>query len=166
MNIFITGKPRTGKTTLIQEVVDELDLDAGGMICPEIREKGRRKGFKIIDIDSGEKGVLAHVDQKEGPKISKYRVNMKDLEEISQSSTESALEEKEAVIIDEIGKMELYSETFREEIEKALSSDKLVLAVLHRYYIDEFGERGKVFELKKDNFTEVKKKVKEKLEKF
>lgn len=163
MNIFITGKPRTGKTTLIQEIVDELDLEVGGMVCPEIRRQGSRRGFKIVNLATEERGILAHVDQEEGPKISKYRVNLEDLDQISQEAIELALKEKEVIVIDEIGKMELYSDVFSQEIDKALNSPQLVLAVLHRCYLDQFQDRGQVFKLEQENYSQVKRKVKEKI---
>lgn len=71
MNIFVTGKPQTGKTTLLQQIVEELDLDAGGIICPEIRNKGKRQGFKIVNLATEEEGILAHVDQERGSRVSK-----------------------------------------------------------------------------------------------
>lgn len=164
MNIFVTGKPQTGKTTLLQELVEELNLDAGGIICPEIRNKGKRQGFKIVNLATEEEGILAHVDQEQGPRVSKYRVNMEDLNRITQEAIEQALEEKEVVVIDEIGKMELYSSTFREEIDRALAADNLVLAVLHRCYRDQFEGRGTVFALRQDNFAEVKQAIESKID--
>jgi len=53
MNIFITGKPGVGKTSLVMEIIKELKLDAGGIIAPEIRNK-EREGFKIVDLSTGE----------------------------------------------------------------------------------------------------------------
>lgn len=91
-------------------------------------------------------------------------MNREDLNRIAQEAIEQALEEKEVVVIAEIGKMELYSEVFREEIDKALAADNLVLAVLHRCYRDQFGGRGTVFALKQDNFAEVKQAIESKID--
>jgi len=62
-NIFISGKPGCGKTSLIMEILKELKLDAGGFYTSEIREEGIRKGFKITTLD-GKKGILAHLNVK------------------------------------------------------------------------------------------------------
>jgi nucleoside-triphosphatase len=90
-NILITGKPGCGKTSLIIEIIKELNLPAGGFYTQEIREKGVRKGFKIISLD-GREGILARVNFKSPYKVSKYGVNIKDLEEIGIKSILEALE--------------------------------------------------------------------------
>jgi nucleoside-triphosphatase len=157
-NIFITGKPRTGKTTLVMEIIKELKLDAGGIVTPEIR-KQERVGFKVVDLATGEEGILASIYQKDGPKVGKYKVNLANLDKISKKAIEKAIKEKEVIVIDEIGKMELFSKVFREEIEKALNSDKLVIAVLHRNYVKDFRDKGIIFELKRDNYEEIKRAI-------
>jgi nucleoside-triphosphatase THEP1 len=44
-NILVTGRPGSGKTTLIESVVREFAMDAGGFTTGEIREAGVRRGF-------------------------------------------------------------------------------------------------------------------------
>ncbi|MFQ6010277.1 MAG: NTPase [Candidatus Aenigmatarchaeota archaeon] len=152
--VFITGKPGCGKTTLIKELVKERDV--AGFITEEIRDKGR-KGFKIIDIKSREEGVLASTEQKTGPRVSKYRVNLADLERIGIK----ALERKaDLIVIDEIGKMELYSKAIEKKIKEILQSRKKVLATLHRNYIDEYRKYGEVIWLTRENWQEVFERLK------
>jgi nucleoside-triphosphatase len=43
----------------------------------------------------------------------------------------TALEKKKLIIIDEIGKMELFSERFRQMAAEVLGCDRMVLAVIH-----------------------------------
>lgn len=158
MNIFITGKPRVGKTSLVMEIIKELKLDAGGIIAPEIRNK-ERVGFKIVDLSTGEEKILASIYQKEGPRVGKYRVNLKNLDYMAKKAIERAIKEKEIVVIDEIGKMEFYSKVFREMVTKALNSEKQVLAVLHRNYVEDFKKMGIVFELRRENYKEIKRAI-------
>ena len=81
-NILLTGKPGTGKTSAIRSIVRELDPSSiAGFWSKEIREDGRRVGFAIETI-SGKLGTLAHVNLKQGPKVSKYRVNIADIDSI------------------------------------------------------------------------------------
>ena len=113
---FLTGRPGIGKTTVLLRIVEELkkrDLKIGGLISQEIRRAGTRVGFKIIDLDSGREGWLAHVRQPVGPKVGKYRVCMKDLESIGVDAILRALREADIVVIDEIGPMELFSQLFQ-----------------------------------------------------
>jgi len=127
--ILLAGRPGVGKTTIIKQVVDMLGGEAGGFYTEEIRRGGRRQGFKIITLE-GEEGVLAHVDIKGGPRVSKYGVNLKDLEEVGVAALRRAIEERRYVVVDEIGKMELYSQEFRGAVGEALNSEKIVLGTV------------------------------------
>ncbi len=158
-NIFITGKPRSGKSTLVRELVAECGKKVVGLRTPEIRRNGKRVGFCLQDIDTGERGVLAHVDIKEGPKVGKYVVCMEDLEKFTELSLNKLPEDTDLVVIDEIGKMEMFSENFVHTVEDLLKGDIPVLAVLHRNLVNRYKEYGKVYRLEKDNYDEVKGSV-------
>jgi len=134
LNILITGRPGVGKTTLlvwIQKKVEVHGSSIGGVYCPEIREGNRRTGFKIIDIATGNKGVLASINGR-GPLVGKYHVNLDDLENIGISAIENALEIAEYIFIDEIAPMELKSRSFSNAVWQALESQKPVIAVIHK----------------------------------
>ena len=160
-NIFITGPPRSGKSTLIGEILEEMDLKAEGLRTPDIRENGKRKGFKLADINSEEEGILAHVNIDEGPKVSKYRVDMDDLRRFTKKSLANVSEDCDIIVIDEIGTMELYSDYFVEKVDELLRQDIPVLAVLHRNQLEKYGQRGSVFDLKREKYDKVKDKIKE-----
>jgi len=133
--IFLTGHPGVGKTTVLLKTIKELrdkGLKIGGMVSQEVREAGSRIGFKIIDLYTGEEGWLAHVRQPEGPMVSKYRVNLGDLGSVGVNAVLKALERTDVTIIDEIGPMELFSQTFKEAVMKALESEKPILGTIHQ----------------------------------
>ena len=114
MNIFITGNPRSGKSTLIQRLLENISgRNVSGFITPEIRIDDVRQGFKIIDLVSKEEEILASLNLKRGPNLSKYRVNVEGIDAIMDRFLDS-YENSEFVIIDEIGMMEFYSKKFRE----------------------------------------------------
>ena len=46
MKIAITGSPRSGKTTLVKELLQY--INAVGFYTEEVRRNGRRYGFDII----------------------------------------------------------------------------------------------------------------------
>lgn len=134
-NFLITGPPRSGKSTVIKKALSALDskgLKAGGIYCPEIRENGKRVGFKIVDIMTGNSKILAHVEQPEGPKVSKYRVNVPNVDSMSKNAISRALDEAEIIVIDEIAPMEVHSEEFRRQVKKVLDSQNPVIAAIHR----------------------------------
>lgn len=127
--ILLTGRPRVGKTTIIKDVVRRLPGQAGGFYTEEIKERGRRQGFKIVTLD-GQEGILAHVDIKSPMRVSKYGVNLADLEDIGVAAIREAIAQKDYVVIDEIGKMELFSKTFRDAVWAAIHSDSFVLGTI------------------------------------
>jgi nucleoside-triphosphatase len=132
--LLLTGNPGVGKTTVLMKTVNTLKgrgIRVGGMISREVREGGRRVGFEILDLTSSRRGWLAHVNQKSGPQMGKYRVNIEDLNAIGAQAVTGAVEKCEVIAIDEIGPMELFSEKFKEAAWKALDSRKLVIAVVH-----------------------------------
>lgn len=109
----------------------ESGMSVGGMISREVRESGVRVGFEILDPMNNKRGWLAHIDQKNGPQVGKYRVNLQDLEGIGATAIIEATEKCAVIIIDEIGPMELFSDKFKKAVKLALGSGKLVLAVIH-----------------------------------
>jgi nucleoside-triphosphatase len=127
--ILLTGRPGVGKTTIIKQIAERLGDSAGGFYTTEIREGGRRLGFKIVTLD-GREGVLSHVDIKRPPRVSKYGVNLRDLEEIGVAALRRAVAEAQWVVVDEIGKMELFSEAFRAAIVEAIESDAVVVGTV------------------------------------
>ncbi len=134
MNILITGQPGSGKTTLLNKIKGSLESKGyiiGGVYCPEIRKNTKRIGFSIIDIMGKKKGILSHINCS-GPRVSKYKVNLKDLNGIGVTAIEKAIEKVDYIFIDEIAPMELYSEKFMGAVETAFNHQKPVLAVIHQ----------------------------------
>jgi len=128
VNILLTGLPGAGKTTIIKRVIGE-GIDAGGFYTEEMREHGRRTGFKIVTLD-GRTGILADTKRESKLRVGKYRINIQALEDLGVGSVSDAIGRKDVVIIDEIGKMELFSERFKEVVSRALDSDKIVLGTI------------------------------------
>ena len=156
--LLVTGPPRSGKSTLVMKVVRELGLRIAGVSTPEVREGGERTGFAIVDLKSGRRGMLSSKSLRSPASVGGYGVNLADLDEIGSEALENALGDREvdAIVIDEIGKMELFSKRFEEAVIACLKSNKPVLAVLHRDYVDRFGKYGEVFHLGLGNYAKVK----------
>jgi len=126
---FLTGEPGCGKTTLIREVLARSNKSAGGFYTQEIRSAGVRQGFKIVTLD-GKTATLAHTDIRSPYRVSKYGVDLANMEELAVPAIREATETKDIVIIDEVGKMELFSGSFKEAVIEALQSGKKVLGTI------------------------------------
>ena len=124
-NVLVTGPPRSGKSTLIEKVVQSINRPATGFFTQELREKGRRVGFSITTLQ-GKTGVLAHQSIRSTFRVGKYGVNLEDLDQIAvPSMLPSSLDQ--IVVVDEIGKMECFSRLFKDTLIQVLSSDNLVI---------------------------------------
>jgi nucleoside-triphosphatase len=99
-----------------------------------------------VDIKTGQKGWLAHVNQPTGPQISKYRVNMDDLNRIGVAAIRKAVEEADVIVIDEVGPMELFSKQFKEAVLKGMKSEKPILGTIHARSMDPLIKKIKTHE--------------------
>jgi len=129
--VAITGRPGVGKTTAIERLIEILPLSAGGMLTKEIRVCGHRVGFSLIDVATGEEGVLAHLHHRDGPKVGRYTVDVRSLEAIGVRAVRRAAAECELVVIDEIAPMELTSPEFVPAVEEVLAGDRSLLISTH-----------------------------------
>ena len=138
-NLLLTGAPGCGKTTVVMRTVEGFAGRVGGFHTREIREQGRRVGFAIETLD-GQSGILAHTGLTEGSRIGKYRVNIRDIDEIVVPALLRACREADLIICDEIASMELCSEKFKAAVTEALDCPTVLLGSIqrkHHPFLDE-----------------------------
>jgi len=129
-NLLLTGPPGIGKTTAIRRTLKLLsDVTIGGFVTAAFEERGRRTGFSIRDL-RGPTGLLASTELPAGPQVSRYRVNVPDIERIGVPALLNALADADLIVCDEIGRMELFCPAFCEAILRCLDSPKPVLGTL------------------------------------
>ncbi len=161
--LFLTGEPGCGKTTIIKEVLTKANKSAGGFYTEEIRTKGVRQGFNIFTLD-GKSAILAHIDVRSPYRVSKYGVDIESTDEVAVTALEEAIQSKDVIVIDEIGKMELFSTSFKDAVLHALESEKKVLGTImlaSHPWADKIKKRPEVEIVKvtRFNHNEVVKKV-------
>jgi nucleoside-triphosphatase len=141
INILLTGRPRVGKTTIIKKFVRICPVSMGGFFTCEIREQGMRVGFTIEairswdqeDQDNSEKkyqAVMAHVDSRSPYRVGRYGVNISAIDEVGITALREGMKRSKIIIIDEIGRMEMYSSLFQKEVNNVLDSSLTVLGVV------------------------------------
>lgn len=151
-NYFLTGMPKAGKTTVLLELVDELKrngLKVGGFISPDEKHHGTRTAFHIMDVNTRKKAVLADV-HGDGPKVSKYHVNIKSFEAVALPAMKKC-KQCDVFIIDEIGRMEMKSRKFVKELDNVLDSKTPLIASLSRDYEKKFSALGKIMRITPGN---------------
>ncbi len=131
--LLITGPPGSGKTTLTLHAVEILRARnevLAGFTTSEIRRGGRRTGFTITGLGGLER-TLAVRDGK-GPKVGSYGVDVHAFEEVALLELENGIELGSTLVVDEIGRMELLSDRFRDLLPEIMSAPRL-LATIHMH---------------------------------
>jgi nucleoside-triphosphatase len=137
---LITGEPAAGKSTALSKIILDVKTEGytvGGILTREIRKRGEREGFRLIDLASEESEILANVSGIVGPRIGKYRVDLKTLSGLAVKALEHAKTTSDLVACDEVGPMELLSPEFRRDVRLAvLDTNKPAVCVVHKRYED------------------------------
>ncbi len=129
--LLLTGRPGVGKTTWIRQVAEALGPRAGGFYTEEIRGPQGRLGFRLVTLD-GQAETFAHVDwiRRVPFRVGRYGVDVAVLDRLGVAAIRRAMAEKEIVLVDEIGKMELLSPAFREALEAVAAGPRPLIATI------------------------------------
>ena len=145
--IGITGLPRSGKSAVLDKVVsmviDEYKAEArgsdssaprviGGMRTEAIIEDGERVGYACIDIETGERGGMAHREIDSRNRILGYGIDPSEIERVGVPAIQNAVGNCEILVIDEVGKFSVESEGFVAAVRGALEYDMPTLLTLHK----------------------------------
>ncbi|KAJ2939200.1 hypothetical protein O0L34_g8514 [Tuta absoluta] len=171
---ILTGDPGVGKTTLVKklaEIIEEKGVKCSGFYTEEVRKNRVREGFDVVTLD-GQKGSLAR-DQTllQGPvkhKVGKYGFLVQEFENVALPTLLKPQDPTtHLLVIDEIGKMEFFSEQFKSRVKDIFSaaSDYVVLATIPVRKGDALIEslrnnpRGKVWLVTRDNRNSIHEEI-------
>ncbi|KAM8851683.1 cancer-related nucleoside-triphosphatase isoform 1-T1 [Synchiropus picturatus] len=132
-HVFLTGPPGVGKTTLIQKACEAL-VSSGhaveGFYTQEVRDGGRRVGFDVVTVD-GQRGPLSRTRDLAAAApggrehtVGQYVVDLSSFEHqvLPLFRKPAPADHRRVFIIDEIGKMELFSQSFIRAVRNTLDS--------------------------------------------
>nr|CAB3264472.1 cancer-related nucleoside-triphosphatase homolog [Phallusia mammillata] len=120
-HVFLTGPPGVGKTTLIRKSTDAIkgQFPLNGFYTEEIRLRGQRIGFDAVSVANSLRCPLARIEEdvtfRKRPKVGKYSVYVNEFEDFVVPIFESCTP-KSIFVLDEVGKMELFSKTFQTKV--------------------------------------------------
>uniref|UniRef100_A0A8C3QGS2 Nucleoside-triphosphatase, cancer-related n=1 Tax=Cyanoderma ruficeps TaxID=181631 RepID=A0A8C3QGS2_9PASS len=137
---FVRGNKGVGKTTLIQKVSQALKssgVPIDGFYTQEVREGGRRTGFDVVTL-SGNRGPLSRVSPSSDSsastreyRVGQYVVDLVSFEQLVlpmlRNVNHGGDTEKRICVIDEIGKMELFSQAFIQAVRQTLAGSGTVV---------------------------------------
>ncbi len=135
LRFLLEGPPKVGKTVAMRRLVEllrEHGAAVSGFVTDEIRERDRRVGFVVRDV-AGPEAVLAHQDFQTGVQVGRFGVDVPAFERVALPALRRAQETGGAVIIDELGRMELASAPFVEAVDTLLAGSLPVVATMHVY---------------------------------
>ncbi len=139
IKIMLTGTPGCGKTTVIRRLLERLERPATGFFTAEIRQGeqggrggrgGRRVGFAVESLD-GRQAVMSHVEIGGGRRVGRYGVDVAAFEAVILP----ALRPPDAatlIVVDEIGKMECFSDAFIDRVRELLAGPNPLLGTVPR----------------------------------
>ncbi|MFX1489108.1 MAG: nucleoside-triphosphatase [Promethearchaeota archaeon] len=132
--ILLTGPPRCGKSTLIMKVINyckENEITVDGFLTPEVKEGNKRIGFDIERISINERRTLARIgNYRTQYRLGKYHVFIGEFEKIISKLEKLEFKERNIVVVDEIGKMELFSQKFQKLVKILFKLDINIIATI------------------------------------
>ncbi|MCX6551181.1 MAG: hypothetical protein NTY02_09295, partial [Acidobacteria bacterium] len=110
--VLLSGSTGSGKTTLTQAAIGRLrqaGVRVGGILAPGLLESGRRTGFDIVNLATGEHTVLAREQQNVAgrhARWSRFAFAPEGLA-LGHRALGDGIGEADVVIVDEVGPFEL-----------------------------------------------------------
>ena len=129
--LLVEARPGAGKTTAFRRLAELLGasgIPIAEFTTAEVREHGRRVGFEVESFD-GRRALLAGVTLPGPPRVGRYGVDLEAFERIALPALR--VPPGGVAVIDELGKMELGSERFRDAVERLLDMPAPLAATVH-----------------------------------
>lgn len=110
MKILLTGLPKSGKSTMLTNLIAGVG-PKHGLTSPEVRENDERIGFDLCDgMDNA--APLSRVKTVTDYPVGRYYVDLESLENFIEPLFK--YHSDDLLFVDEVGQMQLYSERFKD----------------------------------------------------
>jgi nucleoside-triphosphatase THEP1 len=169
--VIITGDIHQGKTTFAQKIVADLleqNIRIAGFLSIGINENGIRTGFNLVDIGSSRHIELCSDKKNEKRlKFGRYYFNSDAISLGNEILNENNLSDKQLIVIDEVGHLELNGQGWSNVIENITRSNtvpqfwivrkSLVQKITRRWNIG----NAYIFDITESSIQEVENKLTE-----
>lgn len=125
MKILITAAPKTGKSTVLKNLIDQYAAPKSGFLVMRMQDRNHNnQGFLVQTLD-GRTEILSHKKLINSDILvgNGHKVDIEVVENFIAVEIEKALEQSDLFIFDEIGRMEAYSGKFLESCRKLMDSE-------------------------------------------
>ena len=167
--VIITGEIHQGKTTFVQKIATNLleqKIRVRGFLSIGINDNGKRTGFNLYDIETSEQVELCS-DKKDETrlKFGKYFFNQAAISKGREILEIDNLSDKQLIVIDEIGPLELTNQGWSNSIEDITRSLEVPqLWVVRKGIINNIVRKWNIgnayiFDITESNIPEVEDKL-------
>lgn len=149
-NLFLTGKPRVGKTTILKKVIKKLELVPGGFMVDRDGKERNWLSFYMLDARDflffKNKEVKKRVFAWREIPGEKWNISLEVFNEFGSNLLKKGYD-TDIIIMDELGRFELKADKFKKSVVKALDSPYPVMGILKdekNPFLDSIRERNDV----------------------
>ena len=169
--VIITGEIHQGKTTFAQKIVADLleqKIRIAGFFSVGINENGIRTGFNLVDIGSSRQIELCSDKKNEKRlKLGRYYFNSDAITLGNEILNSNNLSDKQLIVIDEVGHLELNGKGWSNSIENITRSNTVPqLWIVRKSLVQKCSRRWNIgnayiFDITESSIQETENKITE-----
>ena len=169
--VIITGEIHVGKTTFAQKIVADLlekNIRIAGFLSIGINENVIRTGFNLVDIGSSRQMELCSDKKNEKRlKFGRYYFNSDAISLGNEILNANNLSDKQLIVIDEVGNLELNGQCWSNAIENITRSNTVPqLWIVRKNLLQKISRRWNIgnayiFDITESSIQEVENKLTE-----
>lgn len=128
-NLFLTGDIGIGKTTILKETLNKIDIPIGGFTTKRVIDDPFRIYVVRSLYDNIKESTIAKVDSRDWSR----EVFIESFSTEILSILKDSIRDRHLIVLDELGFVENDIHSFTSKVYELLDSDKIILGILKDY---------------------------------